>query len=49
MLEHSLPNLDTECSYCPDTGRYVVINNSMVEKKTVLYNINGIVKEISGE
>ena len=37
---------DTECSYYPETGRYVVVNNSTAEQKTVLYDINGMVKEI---
>lgn len=34
-------NPDTECSYFPEIGMYVIVNNSTAEQKTVFYDING--------
>ena len=37
---------DTECSYYPEFGRYVIVNNVQTERKTIFYDINGATKEI---
>ena len=39
-------NPDTECSYYPEFGRYVIVNNVQTERKTIFYDINGATKEI---
>ena len=39
-------NPDTECSYFPEIGMYVIVNNSTAEQKTVFYDINGKVQNM---
>ena len=37
---------NTECSYYPEFGRYVIVNNVQTERKTIFYDLNGATKEI---
>ena len=37
---------DTECSYYPEFGRYVIVNNVQTERKTIFYDIKGAKKEV---
>lgn len=37
---------DTECSYYPEFGRYVIVNNVQTERKTIFYDIKGAMKEV---
>ncbi len=36
----------TECNYYPESGKYVLINNSTEEQKTTFFDINGNAKEV---
>ncbi len=37
---------DTECSYYPEFGRYVIVNNVQTERKTIFYDVKGAMKEV---
>lgn len=39
-------NVDTECTYYPNSNRYAVINNTDRERKTVFFDINGNEREL---
>ena len=40
-------NPETECNYYPETGRYVVVNNSTAEQNTVFYDMEGNTRELT--
>ncbi len=42
-------NINTECNYYPNSGKYAVVNNSYEKQETTFYDINGNEKKLTLE